>query len=238
MKLYEDKWFEGISLDVDQADPIVRVMDAVAIMLEGGTEFDLKAIDETAAEEAGSLPKAKDGPGSIFAVENASSSKASGVVVAPKAIDQTLGGEKVEDGQKGTDSGLEDETAKSVDGEIGAAEGGDQEMAQAKSSNLLSPKTEDNNGSSALEGGELLEEGEEAEGEEKMDAGELQEEGDSPSGSQGQQKGSPEPLKPRPLHKTCSIFFRNLAPSITKQEIEDVSFCCFVFENVILLFVF
>lgn len=28
--------------------------------------------------------------------------------------------------------------------------------------------------------------------------------------------------KPRPLHKTCSIFFRNLAPSITRQEIEDV----------------
>ncbi|KAJ8322203.1 hypothetical protein KUTeg_000674 [Tegillarca granosa] len=28
------------------------------------------------------------------------------------------------------------------------------------------------------------------------------------------------PPKPRPLHKTCSIFLRNLAPSITKQEVE------------------
>ena len=45
------------------------------------------------------------------------------------------------------------------------------------------------------------------------------------------------PLKPRPLHKTNSIFLRNLAPSITKQEVEAVSldiyfphsqrlFCC------------
>ena len=29
--------------------------------------------------------------------------------------------------------------------------------------------------------------------------------------------------KPKALHKTCSIFLRNLAPSITKQEVEAVS---------------
>lgn len=29
--------------------------------------------------------------------------------------------------------------------------------------------------------------------------------------------------KPRALHKTLSIFLRNLAPSITKQEVEAVS---------------
>ena len=28
--------------------------------------------------------------------------------------------------------------------------------------------------------------------------------------------------QPRPLHKTQSIFLRNLAPSITKNEIENV----------------
>ena len=33
----------------------------------------------------------------------------------------------------------------------------------------------------------------------------------------------PEDTRPRALHKTCSIFLRNLAPSITKQEIEAVS---------------
>lgn len=30
--------------------------------------------------------------------------------------------------------------------------------------------------------------------------------------------------KPRALHKTHSIFLRYLAPSITKQEVESVSF--------------
>lgn len=30
--------------------------------------------------------------------------------------------------------------------------------------------------------------------------------------------------RPRALHKTASIFLRNLAPTITKQEVEAVSF--------------
>lgn len=35
-------------------------------------------------------------------------------------------------------------------------------------------------------------------------------------------KKDPNP-RPRALHKTSSIFLRNLAPSITKQEVEAVS---------------
>ena len=31
------------------------------------------------------------------------------------------------------------------------------------------------------------------------------------------------PTRPRPLHRTNSIFLRNLAPTITKQEVEAVS---------------
>ena len=37
---------------------------------------------------------------------------------------------------------------------------------------------------------------------------------------------SEEAVKPRPLHKTASIFLRNLAPTITKQEVEAVSIKC------------
>ena len=32
--------------------------------------------------------------------------------------------------------------------------------------------------------------------------------------------------KPRALHKTASIFLRNLAPTITKEEVETVSVPC------------
>ena len=34
--------------------------------------------------------------------------------------------------------------------------------------------------------------------------------------------------KPRPLHKTQSIFLRNLAPTITHQEVEAVVVAVFV----------
>ena len=253
MKLHEDKWFDGISLDVDQADAIVRVMDAVAIMLEGGTDFDLKAIDEAAAEEAGGLPRPKDGPGSIFAVESASGSKASGVVVAPKAIDLNLAEQQQQassaSSAKGNDSGLEEESAKSPEGEGGSTTatetgaGQEEDLAQQKSP---PPKASEDNGTSrGAEAGEL-EEGEEAasvndSNDDRLDAGELADSSDGMSFGGPKEKtassaaaAAEEAPKPRALHKTCSIFFRNLAPSVTRAEIEEVG----LFSILIFLFIF
>ncbi len=36
------KLFEGLSVDGDKSDELVKVLDSVVIMLEGGTEDDLK----------------------------------------------------------------------------------------------------------------------------------------------------------------------------------------------------
>ena len=41
---------------------------------------------------------------------------------------------------------------------------------------------------------------------------------------EGKEEGKKEELKRKYLHKTSSIFLRNLAPSITKQEVEAVSY--------------
>ena len=51
-------------------------------------------------------------------------------------------------------------------------------------------------------------------------AAESQEEKEKDLQEDGEQLDEP---KPRPLHRTLSIFLRNLAPSITKQEVEAVS---------------
>jgi RNA recognition motif-containing protein len=58
-----------------------------------------------------------------------------------------------------------------------------------------------------------------------MDSGDDAEEGGGESERQHKKKrgSSEEAVKPRPLHKTASIFLRNLAPTITKQEVEAVS---------------
>jgi hypothetical protein len=64
----------------------------------------------------------------------------------------------------------------------------------------------------------------------KMDSGDDGEEGMECDESQKERKKkrgtSEEAAKPRPLHKTASIFLRNLAPTITKQEVEAVSRLC------------
>ena len=46
-------------------------------------------------------------------------------------------------------------------------------------------------------------------------------EDDNKEKEEGEEKKDEE--KPRPLHRTNSIFLRNLAPNITKQEVEAVS---------------
>jgi RNA recognition motif-containing protein len=57
-----------------------------------------------------------------------------------------------------------------------------------------------------------------------MDSGDDAEEGDESERQHKKKRGnSEEVVKPRPLHKTASIFLRNLAPTITKQEVEAVS---------------
>jgi RNA recognition motif-containing protein len=57
-----------------------------------------------------------------------------------------------------------------------------------------------------------------------MDSGDDAEEGDeSERQHKKKRSSSEEAIKPRPLHKTASIFLRNLAPTITKQEVEAVS---------------
>jgi RNA recognition motif-containing protein len=64
----------------------------------------------------------------------------------------------------------------------------------------------------------------------KLDSGDDGEEGMEGDESERERKkkrgASEEAVKPRPLHKTASIFLRNLAPTITKQEVEAVSRLC------------
>jgi hypothetical protein len=64
----------------------------------------------------------------------------------------------------------------------------------------------------------------------KMDSGDDGEEGVEGNESQKERKKkrgtSEEAVQPRPLHRTASIFLRNLAPTITKQEVEAVSRLC------------
>jgi hypothetical protein len=48
--LDKDK-FTAVSVDADQSEHLVKLLDSVVICLEGGTEFDLDILDEAIAAE-------------------------------------------------------------------------------------------------------------------------------------------------------------------------------------------
>lgn len=48
---------DKVTVDVDKSEKLIRLLDTVVIKLEGGTEEDLKALDEPLAEEKTSNEK-------------------------------------------------------------------------------------------------------------------------------------------------------------------------------------
>eukprot|EP00062_Callorhinchus_milii_P027733 gi/632991394/ref/XP_007884606.1/ PREDICTED: serrate RNA effector molecule homolog [Callorhinchus milii] len=49
--LMEHGWFDGISLDIDKSNIIMKALDAAVIKMEGGTENDVKILDLEDEEE-------------------------------------------------------------------------------------------------------------------------------------------------------------------------------------------
>jgi hypothetical protein len=46
MEFLEQTRLEKVSVDADQSEQLIRLLDAVVIRLEGGTDYDLLALDE------------------------------------------------------------------------------------------------------------------------------------------------------------------------------------------------
>jgi len=46
MEFLEQNRLEKVSVDADQSEQLIRLLDAVVIRLEGGTDYDLLALDE------------------------------------------------------------------------------------------------------------------------------------------------------------------------------------------------
>ncbi|XP_061664647.1 serrate RNA effector molecule homolog isoform X2 [Syngnathoides biaculeatus] len=50
--LWDNKWLDGVALDMEHATAIIKVLDAAVIKMEGGTDLDLKVL-EPGREQAG-----------------------------------------------------------------------------------------------------------------------------------------------------------------------------------------
>ncbi|EDM13276.1 rCG21727 [Rattus norvegicus] len=51
LSLMETGWFDNLLLDIDKADAIVKMLDAAVIKMEGGTEHDLRILEQEEEEE-------------------------------------------------------------------------------------------------------------------------------------------------------------------------------------------
>lgn len=67
VELLQDNSITTVSVDTNQSDKLLRLLDTVVIKLEGGTEEDIKALDEKPADVV-SVPdetKADDAKGNL-----------------------------------------------------------------------------------------------------------------------------------------------------------------------------
>lgn len=54
MEFMEHNRLDKVSVDADQSEQLIRLLDAVVIRLEGGTDYDLLALDEPRPAGSGS----------------------------------------------------------------------------------------------------------------------------------------------------------------------------------------
>ncbi|XP_055935385.1 serrate RNA effector molecule homolog isoform X1 [Argiope bruennichi] len=235
MELYEKGWVDEVRIDQENSEQIIKFLDAVVIKLEGGTDFDLKVLDEPYEEE-----KPKETtllPSSLKEEEeddDENDEEKIDEVKSKKKRKRSHSSRSGDDSSSGSESDS-DSLPPGVDDEEGRlAKNG---LPKGKSRRARSPSESDKDSvdkDDSLDKSDIsikqemddslpekvvkkeidpdLEECEEAEKR-------TEEDGEKEVEDVMDEKEDEEP-KPRALHKTHSIFLRYLAPSITKQEVE------------------
>ncbi|XP_053115455.1 serrate RNA effector molecule homolog isoform X2 [Hemicordylus capensis] len=208
--LMENSWLENLQLDIDKASAIIKVLDAAVIKMEGGTENDLKILDQEEEEER----QEKAEPGK----------KEESRLPEPDRKASEKDGKK-EEAKKANDEEVSEEVAKkaSEDEEKRAAEQKEEPDKEAKKTSHKRKRKR--SGNDSYDEGSVSESDSESESgrPEEDDKGEEEPKEEKAAAKEGEEspkakekEGEP---KPRPLHKTCSLFMRNIAPNIAQAEI-------------------
>uniref|UniRef100_A0A8C5CTB5 Serrate RNA effector molecule homolog n=1 Tax=Gadus morhua TaxID=8049 RepID=A0A8C5CTB5_GADMO len=161
--LMENSWLDNVSLDIDRAQAITKVLDAAVIKMEGGTDHDLRILDLPFEEEERERDRERDR-------------------------------ERPAPGPGGPES------SRREDPRVGE---GERKPPSDKDQNNREVKVEE----------KKPEEPEEEEDKEERVKEEREE----------KKKPKDAAPRPRPLHKTCSLFMRSIAPTISTTEV--VSLC-------------
>ncbi|KAG7175611.1 Serrate RNA effector molecule-like, partial [Homarus americanus] len=255
-ELHEANRMDNISVDADQSDQLLKLLDSVVIKLEGGTDLDLQVLDQLPEEDV--KPQINEEEKKPFILGEDSDEGEDKEKSEEKNLDEPLKMDMSEEQmelqkkakeylkQKGTDG--EKETRKRKHSGSSSSSSSSESEDEPMDDELKEPPPPGMEKEGSIDDSKVREEGEEDEGkkeEEKKENG-LQppgeengqeiEEGEDGEESESkvsdkenkdkekkeeeESKEEEEDPRPRALHKTASIFLRNLAPTITKQEVE------------------
>nr|CAH0112723.1 unnamed protein product [Daphnia galeata] len=207
MDLMAEGSFDQVTIDADQSEKLIKLLDTVVIKLEGGTELDLQVLDNPPQPTADKQPNKNQGKvikesddKEIGELGEGNDAKEDGVIEDSKIETScdTKSGKRKRSGFE-SDSGSDWEREGKEQSEISEA-----------------PQSPDNKpvGGGSSPSGDTEVTDENRAKEDDKDKGEVNE------SKEGEKKENGGPVLPRELHRTASIFLRNLAPTITKLEVE------------------
>lgn len=242
LELLEKEAIDAVSIDVEKSDQIVHLLDAVVIKLEGGTDNDLRVLDEPYEEEK---PKEMETLPLIKKEEKKTNKdddeddddddEDSEVKPEVKEVEEKSEPRRKrsrdysydENDDSSADSESEVEpTVAEVECEpvVLGDDGSDTKKRKKKKKHKEDSRTEQEGSNEKDEDNVPSEEKQgNEEPDVKKEENDIYEKDNKSLETTDQEKENVSEdtvQKPRPLHKTCSIFLRNLAPSITKQEVE------------------
>ena len=195
-ELLENGKIKQLKLDNDMQDSLIRLLDSVVIKLEGGTDFDLTVLDLPDPEDDVQKKddsKNDDEDDKRRDDDDPPADRDSAVMNKAQEMLDFLDAPKQEESKKRKRE--EEEEAEARGDELR------EEVEDVAKSEEDKPATEE------------TQEEEKTEDEKK----DISEEGEEKENEKTEDDVSD---KPRALHKTSSIFLRNLPPTVTKVEIE------------------
>ncbi|XP_030043024.1 serrate RNA effector molecule homolog isoform X3 [Microcaecilia unicolor] len=208
MYLMDNNWFDTLTLDIEKANAIVKLFDAAVIKMEGGTEHDMKILDMEEEEEkqekaeAGKKDEVRPPDGEKKAAEKEEKEE------SKKAEGEEPPEEKPKKAEEQEEE--EEKEKKTVPKEEPDKE--PKKQAKKKKKRKRSGDDSEDEGSASES---------ESESESGKPADEKEIAGDSKEKKEEEKpiREKTDDVKPRPLHRTCSLFMRNIAPNISRAEI-------------------
>lgn len=236
IKFMDEDKLNTISIDGDQSDTLVKLLDSVVIYLEGGSELDLQILEQEAidkAEEKKADEAAKLEKDAKKEASDAAPKEAAKTEDAMETDGKKEGDEKKEDGEESSKRKRKRNRSDDDDSEGDCSDSEEEPPAPGAPTPEKEKEKEETNGNGVKETNGVdakKEDTEESKDDDEEEKIKKENENDTEKGADDEKEKETEKEedvkmddgkpKPRALHKTTSIFLRNLAPTITKQEVE------------------